>query len=740
MKRIILFFFTCIIALSGFFYFLCFKDEEITEVISRGKKIIFRSKEIVSRGKDDIHVQDTDDEDVIGPRITDNEFFDSLDLENVELSKVKSAIGNGDILAAKREFVKYIYDRRNPKWHFDWAEKPVPEECPTNPDLTNANRYARNVVDSIGIWHDLGPYLDWKANPTSNDEWTWQLNRHSFWLTLGSAYWDTGDEKYARAFIYQMTDWIKDNPVPLTVDNNAGSSWRTIEAGIRMWDSWLPAFYYFLSSPSLKDEEIITMVKSFVEHANYLMKFQGHGNWYIGEADGLYHVGVMFPEFKEAEEWRNTAIKRLSKALSIQIYPDGVQYELTPQYQSINQFVQPFRIAKLNGYNTPHEFLTKLELMYNYMLYASMPDGYLPALNDSGYVNARSFLEDGFDLFPHRLDFLWLATAGNRGELPTENSYIFPYAGQLIMRTGWDSNARYLFFDVGPFGHGHQHEDKLNFTIHAYGENLLIDPGNYAYDESEMRRHIVSSYAHNVIHVDGKDQHRRGLDSNRYVVKEPNPFKWKSTENFDYASAGFGFLPEEGFGDGRDKTVSHTRHILFVKNYFTKKQENTENDYWLVVDKLEPNDKDPHTYESMFHLDVERVTIDSNTNLVLTKNYQSANLAIIPVIDENLSVKIIRGQKEPFLQGWMPINENDNYRVRPLPTAVFKKTDKGTSFFVYVFYPLQKEEVLPVNSVKLVDFCSDKIQVKVTFRDGHEDELQVGHEPFVKRMKRIFSE
>ena len=33
------------------------------------------------------------------------------------------------------------------------------------------------------------------------------------------------------------------------------------------------------------------------------------------------------------------------------------------------------------------------------------------------------------------------------------------------MRSGWDRKALFLGFEVGPFGAGHQHEDKLSIEI-----------------------------------------------------------------------------------------------------------------------------------------------------------------------------------------------------------------------------------------------------------------------------------
>ena len=72
--------------------------------------------------------------------------------------------------------------------------------------------------------------------------------------------------------------------------------WRTIECGIRMGQTWPYAYHYFLSSPSFTDDAICLMLKSMVEHARHLMRWPRSGNWLTMEANGMYHVGVLFPE------------------------------------------------------------------------------------------------------------------------------------------------------------------------------------------------------------------------------------------------------------------------------------------------------------------------------------------------------------------------------------------------------------------------------------------------------------
>lgn len=647
-----------------------------------------------------------------GPRLSDEEFFSMLQLDWPGLEKVADAVRSADYARARHEFAEYLRTRKKPVWHFDPHSRPRHEKRPDGVDTTEADRILRRELPSCGVYHKFEGEIDWNLNPINYREWPWQLNRHAFWVTLGRAYWATGEEKYAQEFVYQMTDWVTKNPVPLTTSGNETYTWRTIEQGIRCSTSWPESFFLFLTSPSFTDDAMIVMVKSFVEHARQLTKWHTSGNWLTMESNGLMHVGVCFPEFKEASEWRRIASERLYSELDRQVYPDGVQIELTTCYHqvSLTNFLQAYQIATMNGYEMPADYVAKLEKMYNYYLAVGMPDRTLPDINDGGRFPIRSTLARGFELFPHRKDFQWMATDGKAGQMPDFTSVALPFAGQLIMRSGWDENALYLMMDAGPYGYGHQHEDALSIVVHAYGRYHVVDPGNYAYDSSQWRRYVLSTRAHNTIMVDGREQHRANRSREGYVVSKPLPNRWASSERYDYASGTY----DRGYGNQNEVQVEHSRHIFFVKPK-----------YWIVVDFLSPADDAGHLYESMFHLDADGASVDPATRSVRTENKDSSNLCIIPVADEGLDVRIVSGQEEPVVQGWMPVGWVTGYKCKPIPTPIFSKRTAGATSMAYVLYPTLPGEQCPVVRVEPVDVHADggvqAVGLAVRFADGHTD-------------------
>ncbi|MFQ6130678.1 MAG: heparinase II/III family protein [Armatimonadota bacterium] len=620
-----------------------------------------------------------------GPILSDQEFFGLLRQDIPALRPSIAAARDGDYAKAKAELLAYMRAREGPVHRFDWRQwdKSRQEEY----DTRAADRVCRHSFSWFGREADLGPDINWQANgfdpdePAYTPEWTYNLNRFGYWGTLGRTYWATGDEKYAQEFVSQMLDWVRDQLPPVLGHPNSGPCWRTIEQGIRTAGSWMDAYHYFLGSPSMTPEAHCTFLKSFVDHGRTLTRMalehpEHGGNWVTMECNGLAHIGVMFPEFREAEQWRTVAYERLDMELDRQVYPDGAQKELTTGYHQValRNFKAALDPALRNDVPVPPGYLDKLKRMYQYNLYCMMPGGLLPPLNDAGMTRVLRYLQEAHETWGDP-EFLWGATQGKQGRALDFTSYAFPWAGQYVMRSGWDQGARYLMFEAGPFGIGHQHEDKLSLFLFAYGRPLLTEPGNYVYDRSKWRRHVLSTAAHNTIMVDGLGQHRRGLGET-YEAKQPLADNWHTGDVFDWVIGTYddGYGPTigpDGKAQGREhdiKDIRHERTVVFVRP-----------DYYVVIDRLLGQGE--HRYESLFHLDSDEANVDRRTMRVDTTNADAPNLAVVPVALDGLSLSIVKGQEDP-VQGWLPSD-----RHRPIPTAIYEKTGTPPQLFVTLLVP-----------------------------------------------------
>lgn len=558
----------------------------------------------------------------------------------------------------------------------------------------------------------FGPQIDWTANPTEGEAkthlWNESLNRHFHFRQLSEAYWNTGQDKYAAEIAAQVLDWTSRMPRPmLSSGNSVGHyAWQTLTTGIRLADTWPQALYRCMDAPSFTPEVLVAMMKSAGEQARHLVKWPSSGNWLTAESNGLFTAGMLFPEFKEAAEWRATAISRLYKQLDDEVYPDGMEHELAAGYNNwvVSEFAHILELCDLNDLRgeLPDDYQAKMEKMFNYLLYASMPNGAIPGLNDSGNADVRELLTTGFKLFPERTDFQFVATSGAAGDAPQTTSHAFGWSGHYVLRSGWDPDATFLLFDAGPFGYGHQHEDKLSFVLWAKGRQHVLDPGNFSYDRSRWRKYVLATYGHNTVLVDGLDQNRR---AKRETYFWRRPWVGYPPVGFD---AAYMYTPpcdfvrgvyRDGYGPEGKVQVVHTRRIAYVR----------DRGYFLLFDTLSPVDDQEHSYQSLFHLDSTAAQADEG-KVVTTTNEGQSNLVITPATP--VDVEIVKGKADEPVQGW------SNGPWREVPTAIYRSTGQGTVRMVFVLEPIGPGQQRTVTAAKVLEEKADAIALELTLADG----------------------
>jgi hypothetical protein len=534
-------------------------------------------------------------------------------------------------------------------------------------------------------------------------------------------YWVTADERYPREVLNQLLDWTADCPVPLTNSGNQSQTWRTIEGGIRMAYAWPDTFHRLLASPSFTPEACCTMVKSMVEHARHLHRWRTSGNWLTMECSGMATVGAVFPEFRESAEWRRAAIDTLHAQLSEQVYPDGAQFELSTGYQyvALANFLTLYRLAKWCGAELPSDYRERLISMYHCDVYLAEPDWRLPDLNDGCRRSVLDSLAVGQrDVAPEDPLLRWAASGGKTGPPPATTSHLFPYAGWMVMRSGWQGpNERYGLLEAGPYGYGHQHEDKLNLILYGYGREHISDAGYYDYDASQWRGYVLSTRGHNTIRVDGQDQRRAGLQET-YVTKEPvQDLEWASSEALDYGAGVYA----HGYGPERATAVTHRRQMVFVKP-----------DYFIVVDTVEGEGS--HVVESLFHLNHDEAEVEGSVARSVDPGVPNVLVAAAPV--DGLQVRIVKGQTEPEVQGFIPSDRwHASWRApearapdhgkREVPTVVCTLQGTLPAKLAYVLMPYPKGQS-PQVSCRLPAVQGPGTAVQVELPGGRQQTVLIG--------------
>jgi hypothetical protein len=628
-----------------------------------------------------------------GPRLGDREFFARLDGTRPGLKAVTQAAEAGDYGRARRLFAERIRSTLRPELYFSMPKHELQNRTflPGEDLRAAADRILTLTLVSTGTPHRFEGRVDWYHNPTFNQykEWTWQLNRHWEWEILARCYRQTGNEAYAEGFVEMFKSWVRQVVAPVNEPGGATKGWRTIEAGIRMSNTWPYALHAFYRSPHFTDDVLIDWYKSLWEHGSRLRNDHRTGNWFIMEMNGLAHIGILCPEFADANAWKQYALGKLEEELDVQIYPDGLQYELSTNYHEVvlNNYNMIMELCEAYGVALPPALRGKLEQAYAVHVSLVMPDGRLPDLNDGRWMDlsASTSMKRAVRQFPERADFRWALTKGREGRPPEYTSIALPYSGYYIMRSGWDREAVWACLDAGPFGRGHQHEDKLNLLVHAYGALLLTEGGNYAYDDSEMRRYVLSTRSHNTIRVDGCDQNRRA----RYSWEPSDIGKragaiWYSSRGFDLAEG----IYDEGYGPDARIFVEHRRKVVFLKEHPQL------GPCFLVVDRLLPEDGRRHAYELLWHLNAGGAVANGLRTAALHSG--GPGMTLLAGGPAGLRAEIVESREEPEWQGWKPTGSGLQGEFGPCPTAVYRLESSGPVRIVTLLHPTRPEAVCPV--------------------------------------------
>ena len=120
----------------------------------------------------------------------------------------------------------------------DYCREHWPEDC--EHIIQTAEAVCRNEF-LFDLAHDLERtwepvrfepegLVDWEYRPDSDPEFSYQFNRHRYFICLGQAYRLTKDEKYVCHFLRLLTDWI--GRVKRTPESEK-TTWRILEAGFR---------------------------------------------------------------------------------------------------------------------------------------------------------------------------------------------------------------------------------------------------------------------------------------------------------------------------------------------------------------------------------------------------------------------------------------------------------------------------------------------------------------------------
>ena len=429
------------------------------------------------------------------------------------------------------------------------------------------------------------------------------VNRHQWLIPLAQARMLTGDERYAEACVRAIDEWLEANPP------GGAITWaNSLEGALRLI-AWCWTLVLLRDSPVVSPAWLQRVLAALWLHATHVRRYLSYccsrSTDLVGEALGLFYAGTLFPEFRDAERWREVASQILLAECDAQICRDGVHFERSTCYHryAIDAYLHFLILAGRNGRAVPDHLAGRVQQMVDFLLAIRQADGTIPAIgdDDGGCLiplgvrrrrDARGVFGVAGALFRRR-DFtwaaggpvpeaVWLLGAGAGGGVdrigaappPQHASRVFPSGGYASMRSGWEPDAHHAIIDIGPIGcpvsGGHGHADLLSIQCAIFGEPCLVDAGTYCYTaESPWRDFFRSTAAHSTVVVDGVSQAQPAGPFGWRGQPRVRLREWHSTPEFDFLDAehdGYLVLPDP---------VVHRRRVIFVKP-----------GYWILVDDV----------------------------------------------------------------------------------------------------------------------------------------------------------
>lgn len=624
------------------------------------------------------------------------ESFELLNLEQKGLEKVKKSYSEGNITQAAENLLDYFKTRKNVK----------------HPEV-NLNRV--RISDEEQKWADdglkhvffvhkgyqpsyfYGDDINWQYWPVQDNELRWQLHRHKWFTPMGKAYHLTGDEKYAKEWVFQYMDWIKKNPL-LVVERkdrpnlndeqrkeleNVRFAWRPLEVSNRLQDQ-TDQFMYFIASKYFTPEFLTEFLVNYHKHAEHILQnYSDKGNHLLFEAQRMITGGAFFPEFKDAEKWRKSGIDILNDEIKVQVFEDGFQFELDPHYHlaAINIFYKAIQIADANGFRNefPKSYLDTVEKMIMAVINYLHPNYQNPMFSDAKLDSKKEMINNfkkWQPVFPNNPYIEYWATDGESGKLPSYLSNYLPTSGFFFFRNGWKENATFMVLKAGPPAFWHNQPDNGTFELSINGRNFFPDAGSYVYGgDSEVekeRNWFRQTSVHKTLTLDNKDIETTDSKCLLWDIKNKKQ-QVLVVENQGYAN------------------LEHRRTVFFVDEKF-----------FVIVD--EAAGAGTGKVGVHYQLSEGEMLLDP-AKLTLKSDYKDGNNIFI----QGFSNQPMKMTEE---EGWVSYAYRQKKKRTAFAYETTKNNDKPVKF-ITVIYPVSTET--PKVTAKFTDSNnkSTSVQVKV---------------------------
>jgi heparan-sulfate lyase len=321
------------------------------------------------------------------------------------------------------------------------------------------------------------------------------------------------------------------------------------------------AFNLFIASPHFTPAFLMEFLNSYNQQAGYILPHSTeHGNHLLFAAQRVLFAGCFFPELNNADSWRRDGLQILNTEIKKQVYPDGVQFELSPVYHiaAIEIFINGYNAAKMAGLENeiPASYTQIIERMIMATINYTYPDYNNPMFGDSFLVDKdlrKKQFATWSKAFPGNEVIKYFATDGKEGKVPSYLSKGLTSSGFYSFRNGWDNKSTVMVLKASPPGEFHAQPDNGTFELWVKGRNFSPDAGCYIYGGDAEILKLRNAYRQTRVHS------TLTLDNANMVITKATLNKWETSKNIDILT----------YSNPSYPGLNHRRSVLFIdKKYF----------------------------------------------------------------------------------------------------------------------------------------------------------------------------
>jgi hypothetical protein len=510
----------------------------------------------------------------------------------------------------------------------------------------------------------------------------WELSRCQHLLPVAKASCITGVERYSKAAVAEILDWIAANPFCRSIN------WTcAMEVAIRAVN-WI--WTLRLIDVDAKTRRLIDA--SLFQHGSFIFSsLEKHAsgyssNHYFADLCGLIHLALYFASDRIAQRWRAFAVSELYREVRVQFHATGPHYELATSYHRLvtEMLLSTLALLREHRESAPADVVERARNAVQYIRHYRRVDGSVPLIGDADdgrfvilgpytdwdRTNHDHLLATGHAMFGDETlrvsaldsyeDAAWLLRDSDvfafAGATTIATSCAYPDAGMYVLRSADDlivvkTSNRGAFDTAG----WHTHNDVLSFDLTLAGAPIVVDPGvgNYSGNVRE-RNEMRSTRKHATVMIDDTEQNtltadRAGLWENGGEARS-SVDAWESDADCDVLRARhYGYLRLSA-------PITHVRSFCYRKQQHALE----------IVDEFLGSGTHDAEWNFVLHPDVtakratDRVWLLQSKDVIVTCESD----VVLELVDSSFSPSYLKKQRTLQLRGRHRVQHDAAIKIR----------------------------------------------------------------------------